>query len=717
MQATLSSQNTDVSTNKTHSRQVKWLKEFRLLSASVILGNRGYTEQIQNDASCKADIFELCDQYSLCIFINWIATKYGFPLCPQSIQSGDNGTTLPLLQIAPLADLYPLALPDSLVRCDSTTAELFRFLDNRWQADLFLVSALYQHILSHQLTLLANGKVDIHRNSDGRQSGEFYTPAIVVNYCLERVLNLDSSDLMKRIKDSTIDTIDVEPQCKRQFKMLDPACGTGNFLIGAIDWLRHSGLNDAQTFHFTCHCVFGKDIDARAIDVCRLLLILSCSRHLNQVRLSEGESEFISALTRLLTRISRNIRVENSVLNTGVTAEYDLVIGNPPYVSFGSRNQQTLTVEWQKFLRTLFPASTEYKIRLYSVFQELALRAAQQGGYVTLLVPDAFLNGSYYQKLRRLILAESDIVSLSELPSNAIAGAVVGNWCVACYRKRSGGHAANEPVSLYRVTELPTAIQHFSVTQDVLVSPDKSRFQLVFCEQDAAILKSIAALPPLKEQLRGHTGLRARNGQASIISSTRPSSRHKRGITSGARVHQYSVEEEEVFLDVDPKKLFAGGFDKDIVEQPKILMRQTADRIIAAVDLDCRYHLNNVHSFSPVQAGDRSELNYLCGVLNSSLFLHLYRLKSREEGRALAQIDIEMIEAMPLPDGSGLLKRRIADAAAALAGNQPPLEQEHLLEVIDQCVYKLFSLSDNLIAHVEKSVGKGTSKSCYATKK
>lgn len=695
----------------------KQIKSYRLQCAAVILGNHSYLEQIRQYPDCKYEVLELCDQYSICICLSWLATKYGFPTYRPVIDSSTAADYLPLLENTDIARLYPLNLPSSLTVRDHSTDALVQFLENNFNWNLYLAGALYQHILANQLHLRSDGSLYIQKDDDGRVSGEFYTPEKVVQYCLKEVLSADSSELMNRIKESSVDITDTAGNIDRDFKMLDPACGTGNFLLGAIDYVQTLLLNSNEIHRFITRSVFGFDIDGRAIDICRAVMLIRCSAYLRDVLHKQSQNEFSAEIKRLLNKIRAHVRVENTVFSTATeSGAYDLVIGNPPYVSFGSRNQQALTVEWQKFLRSRYPSSTEYKIRLYSVFQEISVNLAARGGYVALLVPDAFLNGSYYQKLRQFLLKNTTIISLSELPSNAIAGAVVGNWCVACYRKNEDDPKpmlSAHFVKVHKVTRDTT--RSYQLPFDILISTDKSRFQMVFCDEDAKLLKVVKDLPALKGMLTGHTGLRARKGQASIISEKRKSDSFKRGITSGARVQQFLVEFEDIWLEISPAKLFAGGFDPSIVERTKIMMRQTADRIIAAVDDSGLYHLNNVHSFAPVHRVDPSQIHFLCAVLNSRLFLHLYRLKSREQGRALAQIDIEMIEAMPLPVASQSQAQRIALAAMELRNHKLQAKDANKLSCdekrnlirelerqIDDAVYELFEISPDLIKHIDE---------------
>lgn len=771
MEATLIAQAPSVSRQRTHSQLVKRIKKFRLQTASVILGNHRYTKQIQNDADYRANVFDLCDQYCLCIFMNWIATKYGFPICASTIEEDLGSALMPLQTWCDIADLYPLNLPVLEPEWVKAAKSLFGALDESFAPKLEVLGELYQNIISSTLHLADNQQIDIQTNDDGRQAGEFYTPSDVVIYCLDRVLEKDSLGLMNRIKqsmayagdgnsDEVTDTdhnrlkpqkacLEPNPaQCttpgEGSFKLIDPACGTGNFLIGAVHWLRKQLSDTLAPQTFITQSVYGRDIDGRAVDICRLSLLLLCDFQTDKVQpqrhppsrlpcvgtLERGSpasfgDEILNAsdqdspaqscddkvrLQSLIAAIRSNIRVENCVLTNMASRDdndkFDLVVGNPPYVSYGSRNQPKLSPDWQRFLRASFPHSTEYKIRLYSVFQELSLRLAKPGGCISLLVPDAFLNGSFYQKLRALILRDAEILSLSELPRDSIPCAVVGNWCVACYQKRTLEVAsATSTVQLYRVTKDRT--QSYQLAGDLFVSRDKNRFQLVFTEQDAKLLQLIRYLQPLSTELKGHTGIRSRVGQASIVSTSRGTQAHKAGITSGSRIQRHRVAGADAWIEIDPSKLFAGGFDHKIIEPPKIMMRQTADRIIAALDESGLYHLNNVHSFAPARSGSASthRLFYLCGLLNSQFYLHLYRLKSREEGRALAQIDIEMVEAMPVPQQNEQLQGQIAQAAQRLQSEHLDDGEALFLDrEIDLLTYKLFELSDDLILHIEQQM-------------
>ena len=80
---------------------------------------------------------------------------------------------------------------------------------------------------------------------------------------------------------------------------------------------------------------------------------------------------------------------------------------------------------------------------------------------------------------------------------------------------------------------------------------------------------------------------------------------------------------------------------KDIVEEPKIILRQTGYRIVAAVDEQGYYHLNNCHTISFKDSS--MNLYALATQLNSVEFNTVYSILSMEKGRALAQIDMDFL--------------------------------------------------------------------------
>lgn len=720
------------------------LREFRHSIALSIFRYAQNTPCTFADIHAADDIVELYDEYSLRVLISWLATKNGCSAYSSSIQSKSIANELDLC--APLR--MECAFPYTTDLLDELAMKLeedhFRKLDATLIPNLSVIGTLYELICGETISLESDRSnhclEDMHTSNKRKASGQFYTPPSVVSYCLSMAFSKDSQEFMKAIKVNAEvplhHAINGEAEPKHVFKMLDPSCGTGNFLIGALNFLKEANCGAEVMVNFAMSSLYGIEIDPRAASLARTSALLAVGRELQEICNSFGldtdaATRFISvAYRKLCDHIVESDAILESINKEETLEEFDLVITNPPYLSFGARNQPKLPASSSTFLRQLFPKSAQYKISFYSVFQDICIRYAREGGRVVLLVPDSFLTGQYFEKLREHILAETTVISLTELPDNTIPGAVVGKWCVAVYernriqarkQKQDDGKSASttregvfvEVVSFDNLEDERNA-RRYKTSLAKLVSKDRSRFRLLFHPLDEQIVGRLEDLPPLYTVLRGHTGIRALKGRDSIVADRKLSKSWKQGLTSGKHVVPYRVEWGGDWLNIDPSLLFGGGFDPAIIENPKILIRQTADSITAAVDTTGLYHLNNVHSFSP--STKTVSLFTLVAILNSNLFRYLYRVKTREGGRALAQIDIETVECLPIASmksdiGHGL--HSLAERLISLSKCQESAREcgccdgnliSFTRRCVDRLVYELYGISEIEIQHIEEYV-------------
>jgi hypothetical protein len=153
------------------------------------------------------------------------------------------------------------------------------------------------------------------------------------------------------------------------------------------------------------------------------------------------------------------------------------------------------------------------------------------------------------------------------------------------------------------------------------------------------------------------------------------------------------------FLNIDSKLLWSGGFDPIVVKNTKLLLRQTGDSLVATLDDEGFYHLNNMHAISPKEPFQAYDLKYLLALLNSRLMNNYYHLISLEFGRAMAQTDIETLELLPIKQASQEQKNEIVvlvDKLLALhkkpIGEETQAEIENVDKEIDFKVYLLYDI-------------------------
>ncbi len=181
-------------------------------------------------------------------------------------------------------------------------------------------------------------------------------------------------------------------------RICDPGCGTGHLLIAALRDLASKG-------NFNAHEVYGFDIDALAVELCRALLLIEYVRlgGLKDLRMLWGELESqIVTLPGPLGILDRAVKVPGTM--------FDVVIANPPYLG-----RRKMPGEVRSYLDTHYPAS---KIDLCAAFLQRSVELLVDGGVVGFVASDKWLRLGGYRGFRggdRLYRGFLKEVALSEI--------------------------------------------------------------------------------------------------------------------------------------------------------------------------------------------------------------------------------------------------------------------------------------------------------------
>ena len=299
--------------------------------------------------------------------------------------------------------------------------------------------------------------------------------------------------------------------------------------------------------------------------------------------------------------------------------KFDVVIGNPPYISFGLRDKTKLSKIEKDTYKKNYPNSAEYKIQIYPLFMEMGIKLLNPFGVNNFIVPDSFLIGKYFSKIRNFLLSQSDKLFFS-IPQYDVFKAVVGFSVI--YFSSKNIDKLNEGISYSKIIDQQDELdQNFNVYHQQNFNEFQSNkhqaFRIYKNDFEKEIIKKIEKdSVSMSEIFKARTGIRSKVGKKNIISNEIQTTNHKLGLTDGAQVTRLKIDHAESYIDVDPDKLWAGGWDSEIIEKPKILIRQTGDTLIAAIDESNLYHFNNLHSISPIEKN--YDLNYfLVAYLNS----------------------------------------------------------------------------------------------------
>ena len=143
------------------------------------------------------------------------------------------------------------------------------------------LGAIYEHLLEYHLTV-KDGKVDDLPNPKERKStGSYYTPQYIVDYIVENTVGPLIDNIVKKTDDPSeqVDNI-------LDLNVLDPAMGSGHFLVGATNYIakricqiEYGEEVTEQAFverkrDVARRCVYGVDINPLAVDLASVSLWL-----------------------------------------------------------------------------------------------------------------------------------------------------------------------------------------------------------------------------------------------------------------------------------------------------------------------------------------------------------------------------------------------------------------------------------------------------------
>lgn len=306
--------------------------------------------------------------------------------------------------------------------------------------------------------------------SKRKVEGVFYTPSFVTSYMVRETLGRvfaerwEASIQGKNVsKKDQLATLETYRTALRGVRVLDPACGSGAFLVAAFDALAReyeranhaieelrgmvgqAGLFDPTRVVLNEN-LFGVDLNGESVEITRLSLWLKTA--------TKGKK---------LTYLDRNIRCGNSVVSDGTldprafdwkkgrparslleTAKFDesetkaiedrwrdgfdVVLGNPPYV-----RQELLTRykdHWKREF-TVFDGTAD----LFVYFFERAIKQLKPGGRMGFIVSNKWLRGGYAEALREMLAGETTIESLVDFGHAPIFPDADAFPCIITLRK------------------------------------------------------------------------------------------------------------------------------------------------------------------------------------------------------------------------------------------------------------------------------------------
>jgi hypothetical protein len=291
-----------------------------------------------------------------------------------------------------------------------------------------ILGSVYERFLGS--VVLPTGRI-VQKPEVRKAGGVYYTPKFVVDYIVAHTLGVV-------LRNAT-------PAEARRIRLLDPACGSGSFLLRAfeqlcqfhVEWLEAHPDDRKSTNCFLgtdgrvrltigfkrdilLKNIFGVDADPQAVEVTQMSLFLKVLEGETDQTLARDQRLFPGET--YLPDLSHNIKCGNSIIDFSIidhsdpgtedlrrirpfdwgrefpkimsAGGFDVVVGNPPYGMVSQEPEKS-------YLQAAFKTS-EGRVENFEVFIEQAIKLCKKGGMFSYIVPSPLLTNIYARNTRSM---------------------------------------------------------------------------------------------------------------------------------------------------------------------------------------------------------------------------------------------------------------------------------------------------------------------------
>lgn len=368
-----------------------------------------------------------------------------------------------------------------------------------------ILGQVYEQFLGKVISLTSGHRAKVEEKPEVKKAGGvYYTPTYIVDYIVEQTVG-------KLLEGKT-------PKQASKLRVLDPACGSGSFLIGAyqylLDWhlkwyiendpanrkdiyQDHAGVQRLtldKRKEILLDNIYGVDIDAQAVEVTKLSLLLKVLEGVNRESIDRQLKIFHKH--RALPDLGKNIKCGNSLIGPDFyhgrqlsllddedryrvnafdwsgkdgfqaimkSGGFDAVIGNPPYV-----RQESIS-EFKSYFSKHYE-TFDSTADLYVYFVERALKLTRPNGFQCFIVSSSFLRSNFGRRLRQFVAKNGSIVRLTDFGGLSVFAAAKDTYvCVPCIKR----DVRARRIEVARITELPQEASHILTSPTAYSVPSK----------------------------------------------------------------------------------------------------------------------------------------------------------------------------------------------------------------------------------------------------
>ena len=366
-------------------------------------------------------------------------------------------------------DIDDLDLPDHLV-------ERFAFLsgyDFRSEISVTILGHIFEQSISDIEAEKAEPRTGPGTAGKRKREGVVYTPDFVTRFIVEQTIGKHlreaadallpahgkrggGDEIKWRGKAAERDYWRAYLDKLTSLRILDPACGSGAFLIAAFDHLHaeqkrvrerlsefeHGILvhaSDTADIEIITNNLFGVDVNAESVEITKLALWLKTARRQRKLESLDGNIKWGNSVVDCADFDPHPFdwRAEfPAILDGSPDAGFDIVLGNPPYV------RMELLKAIKPHLQARFAVASD-RADLYAYFFELAVKLLRPGGRMGFISSSTFFRTGSGKPLRAFLAEHALVESVVDFGDLQVFEGVTTYPAIVVLRKPSDGEPSS----------------------------------------------------------------------------------------------------------------------------------------------------------------------------------------------------------------------------------------------------------------------------------
>jgi len=518
-----------------------------------------------------------------------------------------------------------------------------------------LKDLLYRWNILEDGDLLGYVYQELQAREKRKMNGCYFTPRDIVDYIISKAMAANPESHPPTV--------------------LDPACGSGQFLIAAYAHFRAGGRKrapgevDAESL---LPRLYGMDSDPFAAQICRW----------NLSRISGVDESRIHNIYN-----NNYLFTHDAPVNPFPKHGFDAVIGNPPWGS-------GLSPEERRMSRELY-VSARSGINSFTLFIERTASLLTRRGVMAFLLPQAYLNIGAHSASRRHVLEHMrilDIASWGERFRGVFAPAV----SLVAAREDSPSALERHIIRVSSPAEKGTGTAAL-IPQAHYLSTPRNIFNIHYTRRAVELISRME-----ERECRSLKG--AARFFLGVVTGDNP--RHLRKgrsgeapdpIIIGRDLSQYRIDFSGHHFKYDPSALQQVAPRELYLNKRKLLYRFIGRRLVFALDTEGRFSLNNVNALIPEDPALEPE--YLLALLNSRLMQYYY-----EKNFFTVKVLRGNLERLPLCQADGATRRRIRTLVRTVMDSPCSPAGKRARESIEDMVFNMYGIGGAEAARISEAV-------------